>query len=160
VEYSPDERAVRALYQRLLDGWNARDGAAYAAPFSEEATVVGFDGSEMVGRAAIGATLSAIFADHPTPEYIAIVRSVAFPVPDTAILRADSGLLPRGATDLNPALYARHALVAVRRDGAWAIAHFQNTPAALHGRADLADALTAELRGELARQRPQSGGAA
>lgn len=152
MEGSPDEQAVRALYQRMLDGWNARDGGAYAAVFAKDATVVGFDGSEMVGREAIGATLSAIFADHPTPEYITIVRGVTFPASGAAILRADSGLLPRGASDLNPALNARHALVAVRRDGAWAIVHFQNTPAALHGRADLADALTAELRAELARR--------
>jgi len=152
---SPDEQAVRGLYRRLLDGWNARDGAAMAAPFADDGEVIGFDGSQMSGRAEIGATMAAIFADHLTPEYIAIVRSMRFPIPDAAILRADTGLLPRGASDLNPNLNARHTLVAVRRDGAWRIALFQNTPAQLHGRPDLAAQLTDELRAELARQRPQ-----
>lgn len=146
VEYSADEQAVRALYQRMLDGWNARDGEAMAAPFAGDGEMIGFDGSEVAGRAAISAIMSAIFADHPTPEYVAIVRGVRFPMPDCAILRADTGLIPRGKSDINPDLNARHALVAIRRNGAWAIAHFQNTPAQLHGRPDLVTALTAELR--------------
>jgi uncharacterized protein (TIGR02246 family) len=150
-----DEQDVRALYQRLLESWNARDGTAYAAPFTGDAVVIGFDGSEMSGRAGIAATLTAIFAAHPTPEYVAIVRGVRFPAPGVAILRADSGLIPRGAADLNPDLHARQTLVAVRGPTGWAIASFQNTPAALHGRSDLAEALTAELRKELERQRSQ-----
>ncbi len=121
---SVDERAVRALYQRLLEGWNARDGEAMAAPFAEDAEVIGFDGSLVVGRAEIAIAMSAIFADHLTPEYIAIVRGVRFLTPDAAILRADTGLLPRGQTDLNPDLNARQTLAAVRRDGAWRIALF------------------------------------
>lgn len=148
-----NEQDVRALYQRLLESWNARDGVAYAALFTGDAVVIGFDGSEMSGRADIAATLTAIFADHPTPEYVAIVRGARFPAPNVAILRADSGLVPRGAADLNPDLNARQTLVAVRDPTGWAIASFQNTPAALHGRPDLAGALTAELRAELARQR-------
>lgn len=144
-----DELAVRALYQRLLEGWNARDGEAMAAPFAEDGAVIGFDGSQMSGRNEIAATMSAIFADHLTPEYVAIVRDVRIPVADTAILRADTGLLPRGASDLNPDLNARQTLVAVRRDGVWRIALFQNTPAQLHGRPDLAAQLTEELRAGL-----------
>lgn len=148
---SGDELAVRALYQRLLDGWNARDGAAMAAPFAEDGEVIGFDGSLIAGRDAIAAAMAAIFVSHLTPTYVALARGVRFPTPDTAILRADTGLLPRGQTDLDPDLNARQTLVAVRRDGAWRIALFQNTPAQLHGRPDLAAQLTEELRAELAR---------
>ncbi|HEU0028026.1 MAG TPA: SgcJ/EcaC family oxidoreductase [Ktedonobacterales bacterium] len=147
-----DEQAVRALYRRLLDGWNARDSEAMAAPFAEDAEVIGFDGSQMVGRAEIAATMAAVFADHLTAEYVALVRGVRFLALDAAILRADAGLLPRGQSDLNPALNARQTVVAVRRDGVWRIALFQNTPAQLHGRPDLAARLAEELRAELARR--------
>jgi hypothetical protein len=34
----------------------------------------------------------------------------------------------------------------VRVDGQWRVALYQNTPAAFHGRPDLSEALTAELR--------------
>ena len=50
---SSDERDVGALYQHLLDGWNQRDVAAYAALFAEDANVIGFDGSQINGRAEI-----------------------------------------------------------------------------------------------------------
>jgi hypothetical protein len=67
-------------------------------------------------------------------------------------LRADAGLVAHGAKDISPELNARQTLVATQRNGVWAIVLFQNTPAQLHGRAELASALTAELRAELARR--------
>lgn len=146
------ESAARALYQRLLDGWNARDGEAMAAPFAEDGVVIGFDGSLITGRAAIANEMSTIFADHITPIYIALVRDARALTPDSAILRADAGLLPRDQTDLNPALNARQTLVAVNHAGVWRVVLFQNTPAQLHGRPDLAEALTADLRAKLARR--------
>ena len=152
VEPSADEQAVRESYRRLLDGWNARDAEAMAAPFAEDCQVIGFDGSQMFGRAELAATMAAIFADHPTAEYVALVRGVRFLTADVAILRADTGLLPRGQSDLNADLNARQTVVAVRRDGVWRIALFQNTPAQLHGQPDLAAQLTDELRAELARR--------
>ncbi len=149
---SADEQAVRGLYRRLLEGWNARDAEAMAAPFAVDCAVIGFDGSQMSGRDEVAATMATIFADHLTAEYVALVRDVRFLTPDVAILRADTGLLPRGQPDLNLALNARQTMVAARRDGIWRIALFQNTPAQLHGRPDLAAQLAEELRAELARR--------
>jgi hypothetical protein len=37
-------------------------------------------------------------------------------------------------------------LIAVKRDGQWRIVLFQNTPAQLHGRPELVQAMTEELR--------------
>jgi hypothetical protein len=51
-------------------------------------------------------------------------------------------------------------MVAARRGSAWQVALFQNTPAAFHGRANDAKALTEELRGVLRQSnsnQPQSG---
>jgi hypothetical protein len=60
-------------------------------------------------------------------------------------------MVPPGATDIKPEVNAIQVLVAVRRDGVWRVAHFQNTPAAFHGRPEAAKALTEELRVELTR---------
>lgn len=138
--------AITALYEQLLASWNARDVDRYAALFAAEGNIVGFDGSQVDGPAAIAAHLGQIFADHPTPTYVAKVREVRLLAADVALLRAVAGLLPRGQADLNPAANAIQSLIAVRRDGAWCIALFQNTPAQFHGRPELADQLTAELR--------------
>jgi uncharacterized protein (TIGR02246 family) len=145
----PEETAIRALYHGLLAAWNACDATAYAAHFDETAVVVGFDGSQMDGRAAIERTLAGIFADHATGRYVGIVRGVGWLAPEVALLRAVAGLVPAGASDLNPALNAVQTLVAVHHSDAWRIALFQNTPSQLHGRPDLAEALTVELRARL-----------
>ena len=146
TDETSDESAVCTLYQGLLASWNARDAAAFAAPFTYEAEVIGFDGSQMIGRAEIEATLSHIFADHETGAYVGIIRSVRFLASEVAMLRAVSGVIPAGQADLNPALNAQQALLAIKHDGAWRIALYQNTPAQFHGRPDLAQRFTDELR--------------
>jgi uncharacterized protein (TIGR02246 family) len=45
--------AITALYHQVLEGWNARDGAAFAAGFAQDGAVIGFDGSEHQGRERI-----------------------------------------------------------------------------------------------------------
>jgi uncharacterized protein (TIGR02246 family) len=143
---SSDESSIRALYQQLLANWNARDAAKFAAPFTDDAEVIGFDGSQMVGRAEIEATLTGIFADHETGAYVGLIRNVRFLTPEVAMLRAVSGVIPAGQVDLNPALNAQQALIAIKHDGAWRITLYQNTPAQFHGRPDLVQRLTDELR--------------
>lgn len=140
------EAAVRALHRRLLEAWNDRDAAAFAAPFAEDGYVVGFDGSEMDGREAIATEIGQIFAHHMTARYVGKVREVRFLTPDVAVLRAVAGLVPRGRDDLNPDANAIQTLVARKRGGQWAIALYQNTPAQFHGRPQLVESLTAELR--------------
>lgn len=144
--HAQDMAAVESLYRALLDAWNARKAAAFAALLDAQGHVVGFDGSEMHGPDEVASTLGRIFADHPTAAYVAKVRDVRPLAPDAAILRAVAGMVPPGQTDLNPAVNAIQTLVATRAAGEWRIALFQNTPAQLHGRPELSAALTDELR--------------
>jgi|SRR3954465_4720894 uncharacterized protein (TIGR02246 family) len=143
---SRDTADLGALYQQLLDGWNQRDAAAYAALFAEDASVIGFDGSQMNGRAEIATQIGQIFADHPTSRYIGKIREVRLLTPDAAILRAVVGMVPPGQSDLKPDVNAIQSLVAARNAGQWRIALFQNTPARFDGRPELAQQLTDELR--------------
>jgi hypothetical protein len=66
--------------------------------------------------------------------------------PDVAILRAVAGMVPPGESDINPEVNAVQTLVAVKQQNNWIIALFQNTPAAFHGRPELSERLTEELR--------------
>jgi uncharacterized protein (TIGR02246 family) len=144
--HSPDEAAVRALYQQLLDAWNRHDAHVYAALIVEDGSLVGFDGSQIDGRAQIEAQIGRIFADHVTAAYIGNIREVRFLAPDVALLRAVAGMVPPEQNDINPAVNTIQSLVATRHTGIWQIALFQNTPAQFHGRPDLAQELTDELR--------------
>jgi uncharacterized protein (TIGR02246 family) len=143
---SSDEIEVRTLYGQLLDSWNRRSGHDFAGLFVEDANVVGFDGSPMNGREEIETTLRQIFADHPTAAYVGKIREVRFLTPEVALLRAVAGMVPPGQAELNPAVNTVQTLVAVKGEGQWRIALFQNTPAQFHGRPELVQQLTEELR--------------
>jgi uncharacterized protein (TIGR02246 family) len=150
-----EEAAVRELFRELLDCWNRRDAAGFAELFEEDGFSVGFDGSQMDGRAEIAAAIGEIFADHVTAAYVGKIRTVRFLAPEVALLRAVSGMVPPGQSDLNPATNTVQSLIAVGRGGRWQIAGYQNTPAQFHGRPWLAEALTDELRQVLSKGRPQ-----
>lgn len=57
-----DRAAMEALLARMERGWNAMDGAAYAAPFAEDADFVTVRGEHSRGRQAIAAGHAGIFA--------------------------------------------------------------------------------------------------
>lgn len=143
-----DDAAVTALYLALIDGWNRRDAAAMAACFAEGGQMIGFDGSLAVGRAEIERHLAPIFQDHPTAPFTPLVRSVT-DVAGAVLLRADVGMAPAGAREVNAAANARQTLLASRQGGTWKVDLFQNTPAALHGDDAGRAALTAELNAAL-----------
>src|SRR5579859_1836842 len=142
----PNEHAVRALYQQVLDGWNAHSGDGFAAPFAEDGETIGFDGSQMIGQADIATTLNQIFADHVTATYVAKIRNVRLLGMDVAILRAVVGMVPPGQSKINPAVNAIQTLVATKRDGTWRVALLQSTPAQFHGRPELVEQMTEELQ--------------
>jgi uncharacterized protein (TIGR02246 family) len=143
---SDEEAAVARLYEAVISGWNAHDGDAFAAPFGVDGTVIGFDGSEIDGRDAIASEMTRIFADHETAPYVAKVRSLRLLSPEVALLRAVVGMIPPGQTELEPSRNAHQTVVAVQRDGDWSIRLLQNTPAQFHGRPELVERLTQELR--------------
>ncbi len=137
---------VRALYASLIAAWNVRDAAAWVAGCDADAFVIGFDGSQMSTAPVIADTLKGIFEHHRTGAYVFVIRDVRLLTPDVALLRADSALVPAGATDLNPATNAIQTLTARKRDGCWRVAQFQNTPAQFHGRPEAVAAFTEALR--------------
>jgi uncharacterized protein (TIGR02246 family) len=74
------------------------------------------------------------------------VKSVRLLTPGVAILRAVVGMVPPGKTDIEPSLNAMQSMVVTKRDGRWRIAHLQTTPAQFHGRPELVQEMTEELR--------------
>jgi uncharacterized protein (TIGR02246 family) len=137
--------SVDELHRRLLESWNARDAETYSSLLAKNASLVGFDGSMVDGRDAIGEHLSGIFVDHEVAKYVRIVRDVRELADDVALLRAVVGMTPSSKQDLNPDMTAVQSMVAVRHGSEWRIALFQNTPAAFLGRPGEKEHLVAEL---------------
>ncbi len=144
--YSPEEKEVRSLYAGLIKGWNERNAEGMAEPFAADGSMVGFDGSQIAGRVQIEEHLTPIFASHPTAPYVTIVRSVRMIGTDAAVLRAIAGMVPPGKGDIEPGLNAIQTLVAEKQAGSWQVVHFQTTPAQFHGRPELVEEMTRELR--------------
>ncbi len=108
--------------------------------------MIGFDGSQMNGRAQIASEIGAIFADRTTVAYVRKVQEVRWLSPTMAVVPAIIGMIPPGHQELHPDANAVQTVVAVKSDDRWRIAVFQNTPAQFHGRPELVQAMTEELR--------------
>ena len=141
-----DSEKVRALYHQLIRYWNERDAIAWAALLAEDATIIGFDGSQMKGCKEAEQELTKIFANHPTASYVTIEKELRFLSEEIALFKAEVGMVPPGQNDIKPEVNAIQIMIAKREAGQWRIASFQNTPAAFHGRPELSQQLTAELR--------------
>jgi uncharacterized protein (TIGR02246 family) len=137
--------AVVGLYTNLLEAWNRRDAQTFAAQFTDSGSTIGFDGSQLDGRAAIAGELGRIFADHTPATYVGKVIEVR-PLGSSAILlRSVAGMKPPKESELKPERNAIQSLVAVLDDGVPKIALYQNTPARFDGRPQLAERVTSEL---------------
>jgi hypothetical protein len=56
-----DEAAIRAFPQQLVDAWNRGSGEAFAAPFTESADFIAFEGTHLKGRQQIAVFHQQIF---------------------------------------------------------------------------------------------------
>jgi uncharacterized protein (TIGR02246 family) len=142
-----DETAICALYQQMMEGWNAASGYAFASPFEENGDLVGFDGTYIKGSQEI-----ALFHQHLFDMFlkgsrlVGKVKSVRFLTSDVAVMHAIGGTMMAGQTDLDPERNSVQTLVAVKRNGKWNLAAFQNTRATYISRPDESQKLTEELQ--------------
>jgi len=143
---------IQALYRRLLDAWNDQKANGMAELFATEGELIGFDGSQVIGPNDILSHLRPIFQDHLTARFVSKVKAVHVLSQEVVLLRAIAGMVPRGQSDINPSVNTHHTLVAFKQEGVWRIQLFQNTPAQFHGRPELVEQMTEELRGLLTGQ--------
>lgn len=142
-----DEAAIRSLYQQLMDGWNAASGYAFAAPFEEDGDLVGFDGTHIKGRQEIASFHQHLFDMFlKGSRLIGKVRSMRFLTSNVAVMHAVGGTVMAEQSDLEPERNSVQTLVAVKRNGKWSLAAFQNTRATYMGRPEESQKLTEELR--------------
>jgi len=131
---SNDEAAIRALYEQLMDGWNKGSGEAFAAPFAEVCDLVAFDGTHFTSRREI-ATFQQMLFDKwlKGSRLVGEVTRVRFLTPDVAVMHAIGGTIMRGESKPAPTRDSIQTLVALRKNGEWKLAAFQNTRLRLMG---------------------------
>jgi uncharacterized protein (TIGR02246 family) len=139
------ESEIQALYQQLLKAWNNRSVRGMAELFTEDGEIIGFDGSQVIGRDEIFSHLDPIFESHPTARYVSKIKKIRVLSSDTAILRAIAGMVLPGSNEINSSVNTHHTLLAVKVNGTLRIVLYQNTPAQFHGRPELVEQMTEEL---------------
>ena len=143
------ETGATATYLTFIQSWNNQDAATIGACFTASGTMIGFDGSVVEGAEAIATNLGAIFRDHPTPAYVALIDSMRTLAPDLELVRAEVGMARPGETAIASDLNAWQSCLLRRDAGGWRIEWLQTTPAAFHGRPDLVKEMTARLQAAL-----------
>lgn len=140
-----NEREIERLHAQLLTAWNNRDARGMASLFSDDASVIGFDGSLMNGPNEIEKEMSRIFDDHKPASYVWKVEEIRTVGPAVCLLRAIVGMIPPGKDEIKASNNAIQTVLAVHLDEGWRISLFQNTPAQFHGRPELVTRMTEEL---------------
>jgi uncharacterized protein (TIGR02246 family) len=124
-----DERALAELEQRQWQAWERGNGTAFAETFTEDADFVAVNGEHIHTRAAIAESMQQGFDTFMANTRIspAEERTVRFLSPDTAIV-ISSGIcvLRDGATQCRPQDRSIQTRTAIKQNGQWLIAAFQN----------------------------------
>jgi uncharacterized protein (TIGR02246 family) len=148
--FTDDKEAIHGLYFQMIDGWNKGSGDVFAAPFAEDGDLVSFDGTHLKGRQEISSFHQQLFDTFvKDSRLVGKIRSVRFLTADVALIHAVSGTIMAGQSDIDSERNSIQTLVAIKSDGQWHLAAFQNTRAQFLGRPDAFQALTEELRQEL-----------
>jgi uncharacterized protein (TIGR02246 family) len=128
ANHSAEEAAVRALYQQLMAGWNQGSGEAFAAVFTEDGDLIGFDGTHFKGRQEIAPFHQQLFDKWlKGSRLVGEVKDVRFLSPDVALMHAVGGTVMRGKSEPVPERDSIQTLVATHQDSEWRLAAFQNT---------------------------------
>ena len=123
-----DEAAVRDLYRELMDGWNRGSGEAFAAVFTEDGDLIGFDGTHLKGRAEIATFHQELFDKWlKGTRLVGRVKDVRFLSSDVALMHAVGSTVMRGKTEPASERDSIQTLIATRPSGEWRLAAFQNT---------------------------------
>jgi uncharacterized protein (TIGR02246 family) len=127
-EAASEDDLVRAIPQRIVDGWNRGDGNAVASVYADDGVLVAGHGVVKRGRTQIAKYHEALFATTIKGTTLTVeVTSVRFLDPETVILQTEGGILWPGETSLASGNRGIQSFVAVKQESEWRIVLFQNT---------------------------------
>jgi uncharacterized protein (TIGR02246 family) len=120
TQFAPDEEAIRAIHQGMIDAWNAGDAAAFAAPFTEDADFVAFEGTRLKGRREIAAFHQQIFDTVVKGTSLqGEVKSVRLLNAELAVMHSVVRVTLPGQTAPSLSRDSMQLTVVAKRDGEW-----------------------------------------
>ena len=128
AEIAANEAAVRTLYQQLIEAWGNTD--TYAALFTEDGDYIAFDGSHARGRTEIARAHRPLFEGILKGSLlveVGIPVEVHFLSPGVALVHSGGAVLRARQKKPSRRAISVQTLVAVKQEGRWLFASFQNT---------------------------------
>ena len=120
VSNAADEDAIRAIHRRMIDAWNAGDGAAFAAPFTDGADFVVWDGTHLKERQQIASFTQRIFDTVVKGSRLeGEVEFVRFLSPVLAVMHSVVRMAFRGQTETSLSRDSMELTVVTKCDGEW-----------------------------------------
>jgi uncharacterized protein (TIGR02246 family) len=115
-----DDDAIRAIHQQMIDAWDASSGAAFAAPFTDDADVVAFEGTHLQGRQEITAFHQQAFDTVVKGSRLeGEVKFVRFLSSRLAVMHSVIRVTLPGYTAASPGRDSMQLYVVTNRDGEW-----------------------------------------
>jgi uncharacterized protein (TIGR02246 family) len=115
-----DEGVIRAIHRRMIDAWNASDGAAFANPFTDDADFVAWEGTHLKGRQELAVFTQQIFDTVVKGSRLeGEVKFVRFLSRVLAVMHSVVRVTLAGQTKPSPSRDSMELTVVTKRDGEW-----------------------------------------
>ena len=123
-----DESAISEIPLHLIDAWNNGSGSAFAAPFSENADFVVFEGTHLKGRQAIASFHQKIFDTVVKGSLLeGGAKFIRFLSPGMGVLQSVVRVTLPGQSQPSPGRDSMQMFVVTKRDGDWRVEAVQNS---------------------------------
>ena len=124
-----DEKAVREVPNRIMDAWAAHDADAFAAAFTQDATMI-LPGVYQQGREAIRGFMAQAFAGPYRDTRVTGTPVALKPLsPGAVLVLTQGGVLAPGEQEPSAERAVRASWLLAKEDGEWLLTAYQNTPA-------------------------------
>jgi uncharacterized protein (TIGR02246 family) len=122
-----DEVVVGGFPLQMIDAWNSGDGTAFAAPFSETADFIAFEGTHLKGQRAIAEFHQRLFDTELAGTRLeGDVKFIRFLRPDVAIVHARAGTYLAGRARTTPSRESMQIFVAAKQGAEWRVESLLN----------------------------------
>ncbi|MBW4701996.1 MULTISPECIES: SgcJ/EcaC family oxidoreductase [unclassified Micromonospora] len=122
-----DDRAIRALFDRLMKAWTDNDAVAYADCFTEDSDYVSYDGTRAVGRVPMQEAHDRLFRGVLAGSaLVGGIESIRYVSPDVAVIHGTASVLMPWRSTLPKRRLSRQTLVAIRAQDGWRFTALHN----------------------------------